>query len=1660
MPSFLSKVFGRKKDDKESPRSPGRVSDPELLDGKFESVSPSATKFPEVANGKGVGQGKEKEKDASFTLFRTKSRPASPDIDEKRVNIPLLSLNLPGPKGDSPSRALGAVFEADLDAQILLSDAAIGSRRLNPLETLILVRACSQAITARGLETLGIMHPHWYSASPEIQRKLISLFIQSLAPKSPINTLSPTPSAFVTAFESEISSTRSPHDVAAVLRWGLRHLQLEGNSFGKEDTWYNTFFDAERSSEYPANGFSTILGPTLPASHLELLTATLEIFSSLAAHAEANGISGSKLSKFFGLWLLTVQRAHESDDWATFYARWERTGRILEHLFLSRIRNEAVGSRMPTRLLELVKQYPYNKAPSPETDLLARPRFSTRQYDALFVRIETELSATADQPAHHPLRLISEAFRAEATADAGEHVTIWEIIRKAGTDESNPSPGSYPGLSRIFADETLRFFSLIPIENGAKEPTSPSFNLFIRPTRRRSFSLNQKDSNVASTATATSNGILKHAKPATDPSGTPVPAIGTDWATFSTSGFFEDENDIAPLAATLLDKEKDMEVTVPKKVAAPRSKPIVSSLANGRKSLDAPRTLTMAEEPKPEESVKTVSKSTHVSLTQLDEAFIDFWSDALLDPISSTWPAFIICKLKTTLAGVEIDGKRLEWLVIEQTFKRPAPPTPVSPETATTSSESARRARPSSPKSFKSDMTFSSTRKRFSFFTSGRTSISSEKGTKSKKKAGQSPRVGEMGEILAEEDENKEKEKAKEQTKKEKVDTGTVRVRIPSPKPKKSADVPRKSVDAGKKSMDVASKTNGVDAAGLAAGAAVVVTGAAAVAAIVSSETVKSEEAAPTNGAAVKPTAPAEAAPSTEPVVPEVPVTTTTVAPAAIAEETAAATNGSAKTQEVEVSAAAPEKPADQAALAPSEADLVQSPANPSARAPTPEAAVEELVPAVEPAPQPELTVEEPTEPTTAVEDTKAAEVPAPAGEVIQPAPAIPAVEEPVEPTPVAPSVEAGESVESKSAEPSITPAEVPAEDSGPAAVVELAAAEPEATPEIHAEEVASPAPAAVAEPEATPEVLVVEETPEPVVIVESTPPSSEVAETEATADEESAPVVAEPEVVHESAAVETDVEEEARIEEAIPGVAVTEPVVAPEEAVEATPIVPTEPEVATLTEEPSPVEPEVAPAAEPAPAPEVEATVAAAESESFEPAPAADDEKAVEEVASADAPIPASTEEVAAEPVPEPEAPAAVVEEVSIPDATPAEPEAVTSAEEESSPVEPEAAPTAEPALEVAAAEPESFEPAPAADEAAVDEQSLIDASVPAAEIEVAAVESESGEPALVVEEQGSTDAPVPAPTEEVAAELVPEPEAPAVLEAPVPDATPTEPEAATPEDEVSPVEPETAEPLPAPEVEATVAAAEPDTLEPAPATDEAAVEEQSSTDASVPAVETSTSIEEVAAQLVPEPEVAVVEEAPVPDVTSAAAEPEPEVEAQPAVEVPVAMEESVVVPESEPEVAPVPVHSEPLNVPEDQIDEGVTLPAPVVVEVESTAPVVEESPVVAEEPAHVEEEVTAAPVNEEAPVKPEEDLSALTEETEAPVDAPVEVEASPKGDAIVQPAGDDTAAPTADGEKEPVQAAEEPKEKPIEKTSAHPDSNISADTDDTTSSALTPQE
>ena len=145
MPSFLNKVFGRKKDGETSPgwRSAGG----DLLDGKFEDVSPTispaATHFPDLQeNGSSRGRGSDRTITESKlrTFFRSKSRSraASPIRTHRKLD-------------DLPHLPLSLLANLNQDeVEVLLSDKVIGERRLTPVEAAGLVKVCSKAINNHG----------------------------------------------------------------------------------------------------------------------------------------------------------------------------------------------------------------------------------------------------------------------------------------------------------------------------------------------------------------------------------------------------------------------------------------------------------------------------------------------------------------------------------------------------------------------------------------------------------------------------------------------------------------------------------------------------------------------------------------------------------------------------------------------------------------------------------------------------------------------------------------------------------------------------------------------------------------------------------------------------------------------------------------------------------------------------------------------------------------------------------------------------------------------------------------------------------------------------------------------------------------------------------------------------------------------------------------------------------------------------------------------------------------------------------------------------------------------------------------------------------------------------------------------------------------------
>jgi len=154
MPSFLSKLLGRKKLQGLGPTSDNPGYPAPLLEGKFEAispnVSPSAAFFTDPGAARIRGNDKPKVKESPFYVFRAKARASSdvPVVEKAPSDVPHLSLNLPITK--DRGRSLDVVFESDPEAFALSNEAVIRERRLTPHESLALVRTCSQAIIESG----------------------------------------------------------------------------------------------------------------------------------------------------------------------------------------------------------------------------------------------------------------------------------------------------------------------------------------------------------------------------------------------------------------------------------------------------------------------------------------------------------------------------------------------------------------------------------------------------------------------------------------------------------------------------------------------------------------------------------------------------------------------------------------------------------------------------------------------------------------------------------------------------------------------------------------------------------------------------------------------------------------------------------------------------------------------------------------------------------------------------------------------------------------------------------------------------------------------------------------------------------------------------------------------------------------------------------------------------------------------------------------------------------------------------------------------------------------------------------------------------------------------------------------------------------------------
>jgi hypothetical protein len=435
---------------------------------------------------------------------------------------------------------------------------------------------------------------------------------------------------------------------------------------------------------------------------------------------------------------------------------------------------------LPIRLTDLVTGYPYGTY-DPQEGLLARPRFSTRQYDSLLISLDSEFAILNSKPPRPPpLQILSDALTASLPETTDDNVTIWARIRSAGS-----SDGGGIDSSRVFSDDTMMLLTSaapqqsVPASVQVIPSPAPSRRDTVRDqarARKRSFSVGDPIS--SSPQEAEPGSVPTTSNTAADSSASWTPA---DWSQFQSAGFSETPGH-THLASTLMDT--DIEKTKP-----PSPAPLLrrkSSRKRGtstpphrgvRLSLDIPATSSTdgasATTAVPLTTMESQTAVSHAEVevrvkavvpVQLDEAFVDFYADAAGDPIAARWPSFVVAELRTP--HTTDTGTSVRFVVIERTFSRPPPPAPTpsavtpttrpaSPLVEAASPASPRKPKPSRPSASTDRMssTFSATKKRFTLFS--RTSSGQGKESRSGKgaKSPVSQRVGEMGEVLSEEPE-------------------------------------------------------------------------------------------------------------------------------------------------------------------------------------------------------------------------------------------------------------------------------------------------------------------------------------------------------------------------------------------------------------------------------------------------------------------------------------------------------------------------------------------------------------------------------------------------------------------------------------------------------------------------------------------------------------------------------------------------------------------------------------------------------------------------------------------------------------------------------------------------------------------------------------------
>jgi len=140
--------------------------------------------------------------------------------------------------------------------------------------------------------------------------------------------------------KAAIADTTHPADLAENLKFISRRqavAPVDSGLVALDVGLYTSFLRAEQLAGFPPDSYDQLFVPRITPDVKAYLDNVFRIWAAIAAHANANELTGGKLCRFLGWWIWG-QRA-KADDWRTLYEGWVDAGRRIEHIFLAWIRS-------------------------------------------------------------------------------------------------------------------------------------------------------------------------------------------------------------------------------------------------------------------------------------------------------------------------------------------------------------------------------------------------------------------------------------------------------------------------------------------------------------------------------------------------------------------------------------------------------------------------------------------------------------------------------------------------------------------------------------------------------------------------------------------------------------------------------------------------------------------------------------------------------------------------------------------------------------------------------------------------------------------------------------------------------------------------------------------------------------------------------------------------------------------------------------------------------------------------------------------------------------------------------------------------------------------------------------------------------------------------